>query len=274
MRFCNDVFIKVSLMNQDRVPPAAKTVGQRLIILKHRFQKTIATPPPDYVAQWMKNWSEHDRVEFTAKMRALYDRQIQSLRASGLWDEMDKDEQDFLAAGPTEISMQSYIDGNWLSESMVCLLWALGFVPNLPSYDEQVNGKGKTHLAKMPPKLLDEKLALRPAHVIAREREIAELWHWRSRTRLLQQQGRMPEQLPGGLNLDQMLQVVSTKAAHDGLIPTPILGDFLAFGKPYRDQTPEEFSIATSIAIERHRAFNWLCGYAPGNHWAETPTNT
>src|SRR4029077_7543074 len=91
------------------------------------------------------------------KMQGLYDRQIQSLRDNGLWDGMEKEEQDFLAAGPTEISMQSYIDGNWLSESIVCLLWALGFVPNLPSYDEQVVGKGKTHLAKLPPKLLDEK---------------------------------------------------------------------------------------------------------------------
>jgi len=264
----------MAFRNEDRIPPDAKAVAQRLIILKHRFKKTIATPPPDCLAQWMKNWSGHDQVKFTAKMQELYDRQIQELRAIGLWDGMEKEEQDFLAAGPTEISMQSYIDGNWLAESIVCLLWALGFVPNLPAYDEQVMGKGKTHLTKLPPKLLDEKLALRPAHGIAREREIAELWHWRSRTRRLQQEGRMPDQFPGGLNLDQMLQMVSTKAAHDGLIPTPIAADFPAFGKPYRDLTPEEYSIATSIAIERHRAFNWLCGYAPGNYWVRTPTDT
>ena len=84
----------------------------------------------------------------------------------------------------------------------------------------------------------------------------------------------MPEQLPGGLNLDQILQMVSTKAAHDGLIPRPIAEDFPAFGKPYRDLTPEEFSIATSIAIETHRAFIWLCGYAPGNYWAQIPTDS
>ena len=84
----------------------------------------------------------------------------------------------------------------------------------------------------------------------------------------------MPDKLPGGFTVAQMLQIVSTKAAEGGDFGSPIGGDFPAFDKPYRDLAPEEFSIATSIAIERHRALKWLCGYAPDNRWTETPTDT
>ena len=106
-------------------------------------------------------------------------------------------------------------------------------------------------------------------------RDLAELWHWRSRTRRLQEEGRMPTILDSrGLTIERLLQLSSAKAAEEGMAPPPIDGDFPAFGKPYRSLTRDEFSIATSIAMERHRAFNWMCGYAPGNRWAYTPTET
>jgi hypothetical protein len=68
--------------------------------------------------------------------------------------------------------------------------------------------------------------------------------------------------------------MASAKAAEDGAFPAVIGDDFPAFGKPYRDLTREEFLGVTSIALERHRAFNWLCGFAPGNKWSQTPTDT
>jgi hypothetical protein len=68
--------------------------------------------------------------------------------------------------------------------------------------------------------------------------------------------------------------MASVKAAEDGAFLAPICDDFPAFGKAYRDLSPDEFSIATSIAMERHRAFNWLSGRAPGNRWTDTPTDT
>jgi hypothetical protein len=39
--------------------------------------------------------------------------------------------------------------------------------------------------------------------------------------------------------------------------------------KSYRDLSLEEFAMLTSIAEERHRAFNWLCGlslWSVGKH--------
>jgi hypothetical protein len=111
--------------------------------------------------------------------------------------------------------------------------------------------------------------SLRPSSELERAREIAELWHWRSRTRRLQEEGRRPE-----AELDAIVRQVAPRAADDGMIGPAISGDFPAFGKAYRDLTVEEWSSAQSIAMERHFAFNWLCGLAPDNEWDETPTDT
>jgi hypothetical protein len=121
---------------------------------------------------------------------------------------------------------------------------------------------------------LVKKARLRDSKEIERQHDIAELWHWRSRTRRLQEEGRMPTVVGGNLTVPQMLQMTSSKAAENGDIPTPIDGDFPAFGKSYANLTRQEYAKATSIAQERHRALNWLCGYAPKNKWSETPTDT
>jgi hypothetical protein len=63
-------------------------------------------------------------------------------------------------------------------------------------------------------------------------------------------------------------------AAEAGDIPAALAEDFPAFGKPYRELSAQEYSIATSIAMERHRALNWICGRAPGNQLDLTPLDT
>ena len=84
----------------------------------------------------------------------------------------------------------------------------------------------------------------------------------------------MPSGLPKGWTIEQVIQTVATKAAENGSFPAPIGNDFPVLGRPHHELTPDEFSRLTSIAMERHRAFNWLCGYSPGNRGAETPTET
>jgi hypothetical protein len=229
--------------------------------------KSMATPPPDYLAAWMKNWTENDRTQFIEKMRGMYSKRIGFLRQSGLWDGLEQNEREFLEAGPTEIAMQDILDANWLGESIVCLLWALGSIAEIPPYDHEVS----CHIMKDFPKHLPEVPRLRPVDIIARQREIAETWHWRARTRQLEEAGRIQNMLPGGLTVEKLLQMTSAKAAQAGDFQAPIDGDFPAFGRPYGNLTPEEFSVGMSIAMERHRALNWLYSYAPRNSWWVTP---
>ncbi len=73
---------------------------------------------------------------------------------------------------------------------------------------------------------------------------------------------------------DDVVKMAAHLAAEKGDIPAVIGNDFPVFGRSYRDITSEEFAVVTSIAMERHKALNWLCGYAPRNRWDETPTDT
>jgi uncharacterized protein DUF4272 len=248
-------------------PPEAEAVWKRAIILRELFVKGLAVPPPDLLAGHLEKWTKFERSDFDHQMRDQFAVRIEGLRQNGIWNEMEESERTFLEAGPLELTRQELVDANWLSEAAACLFWALEYIPELPRYDEQATNE----LTKVE---ITKRAALRPFETIKKKRDLAELWHWRSKTRQLQESGRMPSVIAKGISIDEVIHMASQKAAENGDIPTPIGNDFPAFNKAYRDLSPEEFSVATSIALERHRAFNWLCGLAPGNHWKETPTDT
>jgi Domain of unknown function (DUF4272) len=264
----------VPMATNKNVPPDAAAVMKRAIVLKHLFVKALATPPSEYLTPLMESWSDDERKKFNTEAQSQYARQIDRLREGGLWDEMGQNERDFMQAGPIEVSPQALIDANWLGESTVCLLWALGHVSELQPYDQPAKPELTNELPAKPFQVLIENAVLRAGDKIRKQRDLAELWHWRARTRQLRESGRVPQVLSEGLTIERVIQMAATKAAEDGAFKTPIGNDFPAFNKPYRDLTRDEFSIATSIAVERHRALNWLCGYAPRNRWADTPTDT
>jgi hypothetical protein len=159
-------------------------------------------------------------------------------------------------------------------ESVMTLMWALGMIPELLPFDHQA----KPDLMKQIPhedisgflegaKLLDMER-------IGKSRSLAELWHWRSRTReLIQQKRPFPAEIPQFKNYDEVVRFTA-KAANEKDCLKIIEEDFAAIGKAYRDLTDEEWSSIRSIAFERHFALNWLFGYAPDNRWDETPTGT
>jgi hypothetical protein len=108
---------------------------------------------------------------------------------------------------------------------------------------------------------------------------LAELWHWRSRTRQLIEAGEVYQggasAAAAGLHtFDDIVRTTSRFAAEEKQIDPPIDEDFPAMGKAYRDLTNNEWNDVRSITVERHLALNWLCGYAPKNAWDETPTDT
>jgi hypothetical protein len=63
-------------------------------------------------------------------------------------------------------------------------------------------------------------------------------------------------------------------ANEKGLLEQIIYEDFAVWGKAYRDLSSDEWSEIRFLSLERHRAFNWLCGYASSGDWATTPTDT
>ena len=208
------------------------------------------------LAAHIEKWTASERRDFDQKMRSQFAERNQRLRELGIWNEMEESERRFLEAGALELTEQELIDANWLSESAACLFWALEYISELPPYDARAT-------IEMIQVESSKRSKLRPFEAIKEQRDLAELWHWRARTRQLQESGRMPNVIAKGLTIDDVIRMASGKAAENGAFPAPIGNDFPAFNKAYRDLNAEEYSLATSIAVERHRAFNWLCGLAP-----------
>ena len=113
-----------------------------------------------------------------------------------------------------------------------------------------------------------EKARLRTEEEIDTMRGLAALWHWRADIRRREE--------TGGPEEAQQLAVearrVAAEAAERGDLQELIDGDFPAFGKAYSALSPEEYSEMNSIAVERHHALNWLCGYS--DDWDAVPTDS
>jgi hypothetical protein len=168
-----------------------------------------------------------------------------------------------LAVLPEGPLADATVDAVWQAEGLGTLLWALGRA-ELPPYDRAFD-HGRVLAVPL------DGAALRPAEEIRSARETARLWHWRARTKALLEADAIA--LPARWQSFEQLVAATAMRGHErGLLPRPLRGDFPAFGTVYRELTPEQLAEATSIARERHRALNWLCGL--GSSWDAAPTDT
>jgi hypothetical protein len=173
-------------------------------------------------------------------------------------------------AGPVEAwSQRDITEARWRSEAIGTLLWALSSIDALPPYDCEFEQPVDGVPVFAPSAGFRAAARLRDAEALGRARNVAELWHWRSRTRQLAE---CPDQEveQSGVDLDAIACQTATLAHGKGYIPAPIEGDFPAFGKAYRALDGDEYAHVTSIAVERHRALNWLCRHC--DDWDATPT--
>jgi Domain of unknown function (DUF4272) len=178
-------------------------------------------------------------------------------------------ERKLLAKPLADWTGDELIGANWRSESMGVLLWALSALDDMPPYDARFERLPSFVPLLAPTIGFRKETDLRPAEEIARARAVAELWHWRARTRQLQERGETPA---GGRDLDAIAREAATLAHADGSIPPPVEGDFPAYGKAFGALDPEEYSDVSAGAAERHYALNWLCGSA--GDWDSVPTDT
>lgn len=194
------------------------------------------------------------------------------LKREGLWKELTKREMPYYKTPLRDLGYQYIIDASWRGEALFTLLWCLGWTDQILPYDVQARPRDIPEIIPRPgfsTKHFIENAKLRPRKEIEKARDLAELWHWRSRTTQLIKDGLYddPEEL------DEIVRMTAKAAKENGDIPTPIDGDFPAQGKAYRDLSAEEYNLVTSIAMERHFSLNWVCGYSEGG-WDKTPTDT
>jgi hypothetical protein len=247
---------------------------KRILVLRHQVTKAIITPPHDLLAQAMKQWGAADRAAFLERSKAMNERQIVYLRTTGLWPLMTPGEQEFADVTFADTTPQQRADALWSAESAGVLMWALGLIASMPPYDTQFDLALLKPFPQEGAPSLVEPAMFRPQVDIARARGVAELWHWRARTTQLQREHGWSYRIEADRTLDDIVRSTAREAHKQGDIPSPIEDDFPAHKKAYRNLTDDEWSQMMSIAVERHRALNWLCGFAPGELWDETPMDT
>ncbi len=258
--------------------PSAEEVAKRLLALKYVVGYAMITPPRDVLMQWFENWDESERIKFEHDAQVMRDKYWERLRALRLWSVLSPQEREFATTTMLTMTHQEQLNAMWRIEAVQVLMWALGLVPSLPPYDTQAS---LDLLKEIPSEEIGEfvkSVRLLPNVEIDQARDLAELWHWRSRTRQLIEEGRTfdpdPKMKAAGLEtFDDIVRFTANRCKEEGLLDV-IDEDFAVHGKAYRDLTPEEWSVVRSITVERHFALNWLCGYAPNNRWDETPTDT
>lgn len=257
--------------------PVARDVAARAIILKYVVVHAVTKPPRDMLAKLMASWSQEHQEEFPSRLQSKVEKFWSGLGT--LQSDLSPWEQAFARGSYLEMTDQDQINASWRVEAFQVLLWALELIPEMPPYDMKADhALLKAHIRCQPQEFLERVSLRRPAE-IDRARGTAELWHWRSRTRQLIEEGRdfvdpTITKARGFKTHDDIVRFTAKKAHEQGIIPAAIDEDFPAFGKAYRSLTSAEWFCIRSITKERHFALNWLCGYAPGNKWDDTPTNT
>ncbi|NLC58393.1 MAG: DUF4272 domain-containing protein [Armatimonadetes bacterium] len=162
---------------------------------------------------------------------------------------------------------------SWRIEALGVLLWALTFVDRLLPYDtefddvEVMETLGLYRFAPIDGFLEDARL--RAASEVQVAREAAALWHWRANVARLQEAGTTPAD---GRSWAEIISDAAATACRRGWAPEPIGDDLPVFGKPYGALSLDERYHAYAIAVERHRALNWLCGSSPD--WDQVPLAT
>ena len=112
-------------------PDAALTM-KRAIVLKYVFVKGAMVPPPDVLSELKKGKSDDENRALESGWTKQFEEMSQRLRQNGLWDEMSSKEQRFIQASHDNVTRQEIVDCSWTVESIACLLWALGFLPEFP----------------------------------------------------------------------------------------------------------------------------------------------
>ena len=194
---------------------------------------------------------------------------LAELREKGLEGALAPAEASFLGASPLAAPEHVRAEASWALEGIAALGWALGLVPELPGYEALVEPEFLSGFPDALPAELAAGAKPRSDAEKDRARAIAELWMWRARTRELIERGTPAPR--GFKSFDEIVRKAASNAHRNKFLAELVDGDFALFGRASRDLDAGAFSTARSLALERLRAHNWLCGRAPDNRWERTP---
>ena len=264
------------MSEQTNTPPAAEEVNRRLLVLRGVVTHALAAPTREELANLSEHWTEEARdaaIEGSVKQR---DDMVAHVQKQGLWEHHTDRERAFLSTSYLNMSDGQQTDFAWRLEAAQVLMWALGFVPELPPLDELAKPANLKLVRPPEPGQPHPAPQLRSPDELQTACALADLWHWRCVTRQMIEEGHTLELTPqleaaGLTGFDDLIRHLARGAHENGMLTELCDNDFVVNGKAYRDLDAEEWSRVGSVTVERHHALNWLCGNAPGNRWDEVP---
>lgn len=184
-----------------------------------------------------------------------YQDMLHWLKKSNIDDELEPDEWKVIQRPLGKLDPRSHVNSTWRLEGLCMLAWALGKF-EIPPPDQLV----EVHHLWRSLGLLDDEVTrqlldnptLRSSEELDEMRKIHLALHWRLRNFKLDPEAMDFEEFAakcwfGPLSIDGVKLVE---------------GDLSLFEKRIDEATEDELSLASSIAVERHMAINWLC-YGP-----------
>ena len=227
-------------------PPSPEKVARRAIILSVVTHRGIVDG----------NRANQRRAADLAKRAQDW------LAELGLVSELDAWEERVLGSGFGSLTQQDRINASWLSEGLLVLVWALGKI-NLPAFDEMCDPAEVANSLGFLQSADQTALAnptLRRTEVLREYNEFVYHLHWRIRDFALHKSRHDFEELArsawGEPILRHGLQLKNKDVCVGGL--------------PLFEAKEGDRQTLASITQERHRASNWLIGYASENFYAVT----
>jgi len=239
----------------DQYEAALRALCLGALVMRSKFESIVQSASPQMIAV-------HEELSTQLNMW---------LADEGLIAWQSTQEKPVVCKALGSLTRQELVETSWRADALGVILWALGIFENLLPWDTRYTPQETIKPLNLfaPTGAFLGEVRLRPAAEIEAARELAELWHWRAQVK---------RPLKEELELQDVGEVAAKvraaagKAYANGDIPEPVGGDFPVYGKAYAELEPEEYSEVAAIAIERHHALNWLCGFS--KDWDAVPIET
>lgn len=189
------------------------------------------------------------------------------LRDQGLARQLTAREAAFLESPVGSIAPEVTREVSWQGEALVALAWAIR-ASDTPPIDATSDPRTIMDLVPRPwdatkawmsdPTFVSEVEALR-------QRELAEIWHWRATTELLRREAFPADRR----DYEAAIAEVAAEARTAGFLPALQDSDFPVRGRGIKEISDTEVDELVAVTGQRLRALNWLCGF--GSSWDNVP---
>ena len=233
-------------------PPTAERVAKRMLVLMAIAARSIAE----------MNVQEHP------ELAEMHERILPWMEELGIADECEPGELAALECPLGKLPQQPCIDGFWRTEGVAVLAWALG-LHELSDYDEGTTTDALLQelafLNTEQGESILQNAALRSPEEIGAMGEAMLAFHWRMRD------FRINPKPCDFRNWGETCWFGPTDLSWAKFGPD---NDLMIRGKSISIAVPDDVSMASSIAMERHLATNWLRGSGFSRVYSEVDTST